>query len=592
MTQAANEAVQALTDLLNQYRYAYYDLCSPAVSDADYDQRLSELVELEKRTGIVMTNSPTRHASPFAGDKLERTAHTIQLPLLKTTKSVKDVCRFIGDHQIAMMPKLNGMLLKLSYENGKLMEAASRGDGNVGEIVTHQTCAVSGIPAQIQYQGRLVVIGEVFIRPGDFERLRTTLVNEYGETYKTGPDLAAGTMRRLEPFVSVGRCLSFMAYDVLEGFEEFKRVSERLNQLPVLGFQRSRFIVNKRPLQEADVESGVKQIVQYARGHDLPIQGIVVMYNDTGSVGSNGKIGPERRSGLVYESEDKKHETTLRSIEWETGRTGEIVPAAVFDPVEIDGQKVSRANLRDLSYIASLELMPGNRILVSREDMITPCVVDNLNRGGFKIGAVISPLCPCCNDGTRIIKREAQDENGQDRIVMTAFCDNADCDSRHLKHFLRFVGSQAMDIDEMTDTVLEKLIGKGWVHSCLDIYRLDRHKDAIIQMQGFDTARWDRLWEAIQKSRDTTFERFLAAMDIPLIDQAASTVLGKIFQGSLDQFCDAVLSGYDFRKLPGFDDAMHNSIHEWFGKEENFCVWEDLREVIRIAKPASSSGQG
>ena len=266
--------------------------------------------------------------------------------------------------------------------------------------------------------------------------------------------------------------------------------------------------------------------------------------------------------------------------------TGEIAPVAVFAPVEIDGCEVSRASLHNLSFIEDLELMAGNRILVSKRNMIIPHVEENLDRGGFSMADTIPHVCPCCGQPTRIHESSGKGEKGEDRIIKTLYCDNPDCETRRLKKFVHFVSQKAMDIEGLSEATLEKFIGQGFIHSYLDIYRLDRYRAEIVRMDGFGEKSWQRLWDAIQQSRNTTFERYLISMDIPMIGNTASKVLGRVFHYDLDEFRDAVYGGYDFRQLPDFGETLHNNIHDWFCVEDNFCIWEELQTMMNIQKPA------
>ena len=585
MNQELIRKQQDLTARLNRYRHEYYNLNAPSISDAVYDRLFEELQDLERQTGIQMANSPTSTVGYPAISKLEKTNHPIPLLSLDKEKNIVEVCRFMGEHQVMFMLKLDGLTIKLTYEGGELLEAATRGDGEVGEIVTHNTRAIGGIPAHIRYEDRLVITGEAFIRPSDFEQLKASLVDNNGETYKNGRNLAAGSVRLLDAKTCMERRLMFMPFTVLEGFENLPRKSERLKELSALGFTPCKYLVTKRTLTQAEAEDGIKQLQQYARDKDIPIDGIVVTYNDVAFAKSCGRTGHHYKDGLAFKFEDDLFETKLQMIEWTPGRTGEIAPVAVFAPVEIDGCEVSRASLHNLSFIEDLELMPGNRILVSKRNLIIPHVEDNLDRGGFVLESAYPHQCPCCGEPTRIHETRGRDENGEERTIKTLFCDNAGCETRKLKQFVHFVGKKAMNIEGLSEATLEKLIGRGWIHSYLDIYRLDQHKDELVRMDGFGERSWQRLWSAIQQSRNTTFERYVIAMDIPMIGNTASGVLCQVFHGNLDEFRDAVYAGYDFRQLPDFGDTLHNNIHEWFSKEENFCIWEELQMMMKIQKP-------
>ena len=582
-----------LTDRLNRYRNEYYNLNSPSVSDAAYDRLFEELQAVEKQTGVQMANSPTSTVGYPAVSKLEKTNHSIPLLSLDKVKNTEELCRFMGEHQVMFMLKLDGLTVKLTYEGGRLVEAATRGDGDVGEIVTHNTCAISGIPARIQYEDRLVVTGEAFIRPSDFEQMKTTLVDGDGKPYKNGRNLAAGSVRLFDAGACLGRRLQFMPFNVLEGMEELPRKSERLKALRPLGFLPCKYMVTKRPLTQKETEEGIRRLKEYAADADIPIDGIVITYNDIALSKSCGRTGHHYKDGLAFKFEDDLFQTKLQVIEWTPGRTGEIAPVAIFEPVEIDGCEVSRASLHNLSFIEDLELAPGCRILVSKRNMIIPHVEENLDRGNFSMDTVIPHQCPCCGEPTRIHETKGRGENGEERIIKTLFCDNAACETRRLKQFVHFVSKKAMNIEGLSEGTLEKLIGRGWIHSYLDIYRLDQHRNEIIRMDGFGEKSWQRLWDAIQQSRNTTFERYVIAMDIPMVGNTASRVLCREFHGSLDEFRDAVYGGYDFRQLPDFGETLHNNIQEWFNEEENFCIWEELQMqmMMNIQKPAEADNQ-
>ena len=439
-----------LTDRLNRYRNEYYNLNSPSVSDTAYDRLFEELQAVEKQTGVQMANSPTNTVGYPAVSKLEKTNHSIPLLSLDKVKNTEELCRFMGEHQVMFMLKLDGLTVKLTYEGGRLVEAATRGDGDVGEIVTHNTCAISGIPARIQYEDRLVVTGEAFIRPSDFEQLKTTLVDGDGKPYKNGRNLAAGSVRLFDAGACLGRRLQFMPFNVLEGMEELPRKSERLKALRPLGFQPCKYMVTKRPLTQKETEEGIRRLKEYAADADIPIDGIVITYNDIALSKSCGRTGHHYKDGLAFKFEDDLFQTKLQTIEWTPGRTGEIAPVAIFEPVEIDGCEVSRASLHNLSFIEDLELAPGCRILVSKRNMIIPHVEENLDRGNFSLDAVIPHQCPCCGELTRIHETKGRGEDGEERSIKTLFCDNAACETRRLKQFVHFVSKKAMNIEGLS----------------------------------------------------------------------------------------------------------------------------------------------
>jgi len=584
----AYEKVRSLTDQLNQYRHEYYNLSSPSVSDQEYDRLFDELAALEKATGIVMGNSPTQTVGYPSISELEKTTHTIPLLSLDKVKSEEEMLSFVGDKLVLIMLKLDGLTLKLTYENGLLQEAAIRGDGYEGDIVTHNARAIKGIPLKIPHTGRLVVTGEAFIRPSDFAVLKDKHRDRNGKPYKNARNLASGSIRLLDAAVCKERRLEFRAFNVLEGFEEYPLKSDRLAMLRPLGFYLCSHVRTKSPLSLEWVKIGIEKMQNLAKEQDLPIDGIVFTFNDVAYSKSCGQTGHHYKDGMAFKFEDDTFESQLQTIEWNPSRSGEIAPVAIFDTVEIDGCEVSRASLHNLSFIEKLELMPGNRIKVSKRNMIIPHVEENLDRGGFDMDKLIPHTCPCCGEPTRIHETESV-VDGEKRVTKTLRCDNLACETRRLRQFVHFAGEKAMDIEGLSESKLEKFIGCGFLHSYMDIYRLDEHRDKIIRMEGFGKKSWQNLWDAIQRSRDTTFERYLIAMDIPMIGNSASKTLARQFHSSLEEFEEAVVSGYDFTQLPDFGETLHQNIHAWFQSEDNWYVWYELREYVRLAPPAAPS---
>ena len=577
----AYQRVHHLTTVLNRYRHEYYNLNAPTVEDQVYDRLFDELAALEKETGIRMGNSPTQTVGYPAVSKLEKTTHAIPLLSLDKTKSSGELLAFMGEKGVLLMLKLDGLTIKLTYENGVLQEASTRGDGDEGEIVTHNVTGITGIPSHIPFKDRLVVTGEAFIRPSDFAVLQATLVDSNGKPYKNGRNLAAGSVRLLDAKVCKDRRINFMAFSVLEGFDNLALKSERLMQLWSLGFTVCHYLKSNRKMKLEELETGIKMLRDYAKKNDVPIDGIVMSYNDVAYSESCGRTEHHYKDGLAFKFEDDLFKTKLQTIEWTPTRTGEISPVAIFDTVEIDGCSVSRASLHNLSFIEALELRPGNRIIVSKRNMIIPHVEENLDRGAFDLQSVIPAKCPCCGEPTRI------HINGETNGTKTLFCDNPACETRRLRQFVHFVGEKAMNIEGLSEGTLEKLIGRGFLHSFMDIYQLDRYKDEIIKMDGYGERSWQRLWDAIQRSRDTTFERYMIAMDIPMVGNTASRTLSRQFNASLEAFEDAIFQQFDFTQLPDFGETLHKNIHAWFQCEENWYTWAELRNFVTIAPPVA-----
>ena len=585
MAQTNIERLRSLNAQLNQYRHEYYNLNAPTVSDEVYDRLFDELKKLEESTGIQMTDSPTQTVGYPAVSALQKTTHKIPLLSLEKVKRAEDVVSFAGDNQVMLMLKLDGLTIKLTYEGGLLVEAATRGDGDVGEVVTHNVRGITGIPEAIPYREHLVVTGEAFIRPSDFQAI-VAAMPENEEKPKNGRNLAAGSVRLLNSAVCKDRRLTFMPFSVLEGLDQYEAKSQKLSCLRTFGFQFCKYLVSKAALKQEEVEGAIQALRKYAESCDVPIDGIVISYNDVAFSKSCGRTGHHFKDGVAFKFEPELYETRLVCIEWTPSRTGEIAPVAILEPVVIDGCTVSRASLHNVSFIEGLELMPGNRVLISKRNQIIPHVEENLDRGGFCMERAVIQTCSCCHQPTRIHETKSM-VNGVERITKTLFCDNPNCATRRLRKFVHFASEKAMNIEGLSETTLEKLIGWGVLHNCLDIYHLDEHRDEILMIDGFGEKSWQNLWDAIQRSRQTTFERYLIAMDIPMIGNTASRTLARQFNSSLEDFEGALLGGFDFTTLPDFGATLNNNIYEWFRDEDHWCFWAELREYVTIAPPTA-----
>lgn len=572
------EKIKQLVDHLNLQRNAYYNENSPNISDAEYDRIFDELVELEKQTGFVLSNSPTQTVGYTPISELPKVKHPVPLLSLDKTKQVQDLISFAGKQPVLFMLKLDGLTTKLVYENGTLVEASTRGDGEIGELITHNIPAYVDVPLSIPYKGRLVIVGESFIPTNDFERLKETLRDGKGEPYKNGRNLASGSVRSLDPANCAGRCLHFMPFNVLEGldspflFPDSRSI--KVSSLFDYGFQPCPYIIATQPLTLDLVNQYIENLTVLAGKKHLPIDGIVMIFDSLDYSKSCGRTGHHYKDGLAFKFEDETYETTLRNIEWTPTRFGEIAPVGVFDSVEIDGCSVSRATLHNLTFIKELELVPGCRISVSKRNMIIPHIEENLERGHY-VDAV-PPVCPCCGSQTRIYQRKGNDG----RLIETVHCDNPNCDSQIRKRFTHFVGKKAMNIEGLSETTLEKFLTLGYLQTFPDIYHLNEHQEEILQLEGFGKKSFERLWNSITSSRNTTFVRFLVSMDIPMVGRTKSRILDTVFHGSLQEFFDAASGDYDFTQLDDFGDTLNQNIHDWFSDENNLILWHELQKEL------------
>lgn len=575
--------IHELVAQLNQYRHEYYNLANPTISDAAYDRLYDELVALEKETGCVMTNSPTQTVGYRVVSALKKVRHPIPLLSLDKTKSLEEAAAFIGTRPAMLMFKYDGLTVKLDYEDGRLVQASTRGDGEEGEDVTHNAPAISGIPLQIPYPGRLVVVGETYIKKSDFEELKATLTDSTGNPYKNARNLAAGSIRGFDAAECAKRHLRFSPFNVLEGLDgllmDTNSKYAKLSALTEYGFAKcGRYLLPnvKPPVAPKELGIWIEELRDKASQEDIPIDGIVVMLDEIDYSRSLGRTSHHYKDGLAFKFDDGLFQTVLRQIEWNPTRTGLIAPVAVFDPVEIDGATVTRATLHNITYIKKLELHIGCRILVCKRNLIIPHVEENLDRErGI---AELPSLCPCCGGETKL-KLSAK-ENDDGAIVETLYCENEGCLAKHIARLTHFVSKKAMDIEGLSESTLERFVDYGWIHTYSDIFHLPEHEKEIMEMEGFGKKSFDRLCSALSESRKVTLDRFLVAVDIPMIGRTASKAISCYFGGDVGRFEQAVRERFDFTQLPDFGDTLCGNVYEWFGRPENQEVWDRLKKEV------------
>lgn len=572
--------LKELVSTLNQHRHAYYNMNAPTITDKEYDQLFDQLKDLEAETGIILSNSPTQTVGYYPVSSLKKVQHPVPLLSLDKTKQVSEIRSLLLRNFALLMLKLDGLTTKLIYEDGKLVQASTRGDGETGEDITHNIPAYQNVPLTIPYRKRLVITGESYIHINDFERLKGTLLDSNGKPYRNSRNLAAGSVRNLNPAKCAKRCVYFTAFNVLEGLDETPDGNSRqirLSRLKSLGFDTCPYMTIEGPAPSEElVETCIDTLKAEAQKRQIPIDGIVVIFDDLEYSKSCGRTGHHYKDGLAYKFEDEQYETILRSIEWTPTRFGEIAPVGIFDTVEIDGCEVSRASLHNLTFIKNLELVPGNRILVSKRNMIIPHIEENLDRGHYT--DIVPPLCPCCASETWINRRKTSDS----RIIETVHCGNPACDSQILRRFEHFVSKKAMNIEGLSRATLERFLNLGYLQSFQDIYHLDRYREDIIKLEGFGEKSFDRLWDAVTRSRDTDFVHYLVAMDIPMIGRTKSRILNTVFHSNLEEFEAAATGDYDFTTLEDFGDILNHNIHTWFSDEDNLNLWRELQKEMNF----------
>ena len=573
--------VTVLVTKLNRYRHEYYNLAAPSVPDAVYDHLFDELQELEKQTGIILSNSPTQTVGAVPVSSLEKVKHNIPLLSLDKTKQMEELLEMAGRSASLLMLKLDGLTVKLCYEDGRLVEASTRGDGETGEMVTHNIPAFYNVPLSIPHKDRLVVTGEGIIHLDDFERIKGEISGADGKGACNARNLAAGSIRLLDPAACRKRHIHFYAFNVIEGMEGFGKTADSrgklLEVMRSLGFEVCPFLPLTEKVSLEELEKGIRDLRDTAEDRGLPIDGMVLRYDSLSYSRGCGRTGHHYKDGIAYKFEDEVQETVFRSVEWTPGRSGEIAPVAVFDTVEIDGCRVSRASLHNISFIRELELYQGCRILVSKRNMVIPHIEDNLDRGHYDKG-MIPGKCPCCGKPVRIYARKGSGG----RIIETLHCDNQDCRNQLLRKLVHFAGKKAMDISGISEAVIDRFIEKGFLHTFQDFYRLDRYREEIIRMEGFGERSYEKMQESIEKSRNTNFVRYVVEFDIPLIGRTAGRVLDRFFKGNLQAFAKAALDCFDFTSLLEFGEKMSRSIWEWFHDWDNLKLWKTLQKEFHF----------
>ena len=564
------QEIKTLIQILNEQRDAYYNRNSSTMTDKEYDRLFDRLAELEKESGIVFSNSPTQSVGYYPVSELKKVRHPRALLSLEKTKQIQELADFMENQDTLLMLKLDGLTVKLVYEEGRLVQASTRGDGDIGEDITHNIPAFENVPLTISYKERLVAVGEAFIYKDVFQQLKDTIRDGDGEPYKNARNLASGSARNLNPEVCKGRHINFIPFNVLEGLDGGEGVDSRefkLMQLAALGFDICPYVwLEAGRYSEKELSEQIGKLVAVAGEKELPIDGLVLIYDSLSHSAKCGRTGHHYKDGLAYKFEDETYETSLQEIEWTPSRSGDLAPVAAFDPVEIDGADVSRASLHNLSFIKNLELVPGCRILVSKRNMIIPHIEDNLDRGFYYDTYPVQ--CPCCGSPTRI--RKGKTNKG--KVLETLHCDNPECDSQILKKYVHFLAKKAMDISGLSESNLRRFLERGWLTSFQDIYHLDRYRKEMIALEGYGEKSYEKLWTAINESRNTDFIHYLTAMDIPMVGRTKSRVLCEVFEGSLNRFEKAATGNYDFSKLEDFGDTLNRNIHTWFADEDNLSL--------------------
>lgn len=554
--------IKELTNQLNIYRDEYYNNANPSVSDQEYDNLFDELSKLEEETGTYMANSPTRTVGYEVKSELEKVMHSHPMLSLDKTKSVDDLRSFAKYKNCLLSLKMDGLTVLLTYEKGELIQAETRGNGEEGELITHNARVFENIPLKIDYDGHLEIEGEAIITYESFEEINSKLSDD--DKYKNPRNLASGSVRQLDSNVAAQRHIKFIAWKVPKIEDEIQSDNSflfRLNFVKKLGFDIVPLFTYVNSSSDKDnLEKMIEALKEHANRKGYPIDGLVMTYDDIEYGKSLGNTGHHPKHSIAFKFYDDVYETTLKEIEWSCGKSGAITPIAVFEPVELDGSTVERASVHNVSILTKLDLRPGDTITVYKANAIIPQIAENLSEKEHGSSYMEIPSkCPVCGGVAEV---------RQDKDTMVLVCTNEDCQGKLLGKLSHAVSKNALNIDGLSEATLEYMIEEFGVKSIKDLYQIPFYKEVYerwIETPGFGKRSVDKLRDAISKSRNTTLERFLYAQSINLIGKTASKDISKHCNGDIDVFCDIMANGNktEFLSIDGFGKEMLKSLENW-----------------------------
>ncbi|MCI9192484.1 MAG: NAD-dependent DNA ligase LigA [Acutalibacter muris] len=560
------EQMRGLIATIKQADIAYFRDDRPIMSDRDYDVAVDLLKNLEQSTGIILSDSPTQKVPGEILESLTEVRHTRPMLSADKTKSIDDLVRFAGGRDVVLSWKLDGLTLVLRYDGGELKQAITRGrEGIIGEDVTHTVRTFLNVPLTVPTKEPFEVRGEGVISWDNFKKIN----EELEEPYTHPRNLAAGSVRKLDPAESKKRLLEFKAFDLVTDLT-FPTKTEQLDFLAEKGFS----VVPHLRLA-APSAGKVKDTVALMNpaGFEYPVDGLIMEYNDTAYGKSLGATGHHENRLIALKWKDELYSTKFLGVELATTRTGMVSITGLFEPVEMDGATVSRAYLHNYNIFEQFQFGVGDTIQVYKANMIIPQVAENLTKSGtYKL----PEKCPCCGRALSI----QQTSGGTSQL----FCDNPHCAAKLVQKFAHFCEKTRMNIEGLSATTLEKFIGHGWVCNFGDLYTLDRYKEEIINTEGFGMKSYERLQASIDKSRSCTLAKFIAGLGIPMVGRHAGRELDKCFGGSWEAFEQAIKDGFDFTSLPDFGATMHDNIYKWYADADEADLWRPLLDHITFIK--------
>ncbi|WP_346662374.1 NAD-dependent DNA ligase LigA [uncultured Merdimonas sp.] len=565
MDRSKQARMQELVEILNEAGKAYYQDAQEIMSNYEYDRLYEELLSLEQELGTTLSNSPTVNVGYEVRSELPKERHESPMLSLDKTKDVAELEAFAGDQEVLMSWKMDGLTIVLSYRDGELYKAVTRGNGEVGEVVTANAKVFRNLPLRIPFQGELILRGEAVIGYRDFEKINQEIA-DVDAKYKNPRNLCSGSVRQLNSEITAKRNVKFYAFTLVkaEGEDFHNSRKAQMEWLKSQGFQ----VVEYRMVTKETVRRTVEEFAAGIADNDFPSDGLVLTYEDIAYGASLGRTSKFPRDSFAFKWADEVRETRLLEIEWSPSRTGLINPVAVFEPVELEGTTVSRASVHNISIMEELELGTGDTIEVYKANMIIPQIARNLTRSGVKD---IPKVCPVCGGPTQI---------RQDGNAKTLYCANPDCQAKHIKSFALFVSRDALNIEGLSEATLEKFIAMGYIKEYADIFHLDRYQEEIRGMEGFGEKSYQNLKDSVEKARVTTLARVIYGIGIPGIGLANAKVICKEFRNDVEAMLRA--DREDLSAIPGVGEVLAGAFVGYFAQKEHVEQFRRLLEELRI----------
>ena len=559
------ERMKELIPVLQEASKAYYQEDREIMSNFEYDKLYDELENLEKETGVTLAGSPTVSVGYEALDELPKEAHETPMLSLDKTKDVEALRDFIGDHKTLLSWKLDGLTIVLTYGDGKLQKAVTRGNGVVGEVITNNARVFKNIPLQISFKGDLVLRGEAIINYSDFEKINEE-IEDVDARYKNPRNLCSGSVRQLNNEITARRNVHFYAFFLVraQGVDFQNSREKQFQWLKDQGFE----VVEYRSVTRDTLDEAMEYFSTQVAKNDFPSDGLVALYDDIAYGDSLGTTAKFPRNSYAFKWKDEIRETTLKEIEWSPSRTGLINPVAIFEPVELEGTTVSRASVHNISIMKELQLGIGDKIQVYKANMIIPQIAENLTRSG---NLEIPDTCPVCGKEARVIKTNE---------VESLYCMNPDCQAKKIKSFTLFVSRDAMNIDGLSEATLEKFILKGFIKDFGDIFEIGKYREEIVNMEGFGEKSFDNLMASLERARHTTLPRLLYSLGIANIGLANAKVICKEFDYDLEKMIHATAE--EISGIEGIGPVIAKSYTEYFADEEKMKKFRHLLSHLEL----------